>query len=133
MSRTVGRVLTPPLVARLSQRDLVARLGAALPLVTVDAQGRPHPMLVSYLELRAYAASTLGLVIHAGTTSTANLGARDVATLAIVEADLVAYVKLRRLDGPLPVAEDPRLVYFLLSVEDVREDTATADEAGARI
>jgi hypothetical protein len=90
-------------------------------------------MLVSYLELRAYDVGTVGLVVHAGTTSAANLAARDVATLAIVEADVVAYVKLRRLDGPLPVVEDQRLVYFLLAVEELREDTATAEEAGARI
>jgi hypothetical protein len=133
MSRLVGRALSPALVDRLSQRELTTRLGVALPLVTLDAGGRPHPMLVSYVELRAYDAGTVGLVIHAGTSSAANLGARDVATLALVDADLVAYVKLRRLDGPLPVEDEPRLVYFLLAVEEVREDTATAEEAGARI
>ena len=133
MSRLIGRALTPALLGRLSQRDLADRLGVALPLVTIDADGRPHPMLVSYLELRAYDAGTVGLVIHAGTTSTANLAARDVATLAIVEADVVAYVKLRRLDGPLPVVEDERLAYFLLAVEEVREDTAATAEGGARI
>jgi hypothetical protein len=133
MSRPVGLVLGPALLERLSQRDLAARLGIALPLVTLDAEGRPHAMLVSYLELRAYDAATVGLVIRAGTSSAANLGARDVATLLLVEADVVAYVKLRRVDGPFPVAEDPRLVYFLLAVEEVREDSATADEAGARV
>ena len=133
MSRLIGRALTPQLLERLSQRDLANRLGVALPLVTVDADGRPHPMLVSYLELRAYDTGTVGLVVHAGTTSTVNLAARDVATLAIVEADVVAYVKLRRVDGPLPVVDEPRLVYFLLAVEEVREDTATAEESGARI
>ena len=129
----MGRRLPSALLERLSQRDLPARLGIALPLVTLDAEGRPHPMLVSYLELRAYDAASVGLVIRAGTGSTANLGTRDVATLVIVEDDVVAYIKLRRLDGPLPVAEDPRLVYFLLSVESVREDTAAAEEGGARI
>jgi len=127
------RALTPALTERLSQRDLTPRLGLALPLVTVDAEGRPHPMLVSYLELRAYDAGTVGLVVQAGTTSVTNLAARDVATLVILDPDVVAYVKLRRVDGPLPVAEDPRLSYFLLAVEDVREDVATGDEAGARI
>ena len=125
--------LTRALLERFSQRDLPARLGLALPLVTIDARGRPHPMLVSYLELRAYDAGTIGLVIQAETGSAGNLEARDVATLAIVEADVVAYVKLRRVDGPLPVREDERLAYFLLAVEDVREDAAGAHEAGARI
>src|SRR5438132_13007311 len=102
MSRLIGHALTSLLLERLSQRDLASRLGVALPLVTVDRDGRPHPMLVSYLEIRAYDAGTIGLVIHAGTTSTANLAARNVATLAIVEPDVVACGKLRRLDGPSP-------------------------------
>lgn len=133
MSRLLGRTLPRSLAERLSQRDLAAHLGVALPLVTVDADGRPHPMVVSYLEVKAYDTATVGLVIHAGTGSARNLAARDAATLSIVEPDLVAYVKMRRLDGPLPVAEDERLAYFLLSVEEVREDAAGEEEAGARI
>ena len=133
MSRTVGRVLTPALLARLSQRDLESRLGAAMPLVTLDGGGQPHPMMISYLELRAYDASTAGLVIHARSDSADNLADRHVATLIIVEPDVVAYVKLRRLDGPLPVVEDPRLAYFMLAVEEVREDAASPEEGDARI
>ena len=133
MSRIVSRTLPAALQERLAQHDLASRLGAALPFVTVDAEGRPHPMMISYLELRAYDASTAGLVIHAGSGSARNLAARDAATLIIAEPDVVAYVKLRRIDGPLPVTEDPRLAYFLLAVEEVREDAASAEEAGARI
>jgi hypothetical protein len=133
MSRVVGATLTEALLERLSQRDLPSRLGVALPLMTVDADGRPHPMMVSYLELRAYDAGTVGLVIQTGSDSARNLAARDHATLVLIEPDLVVYVKLRRVDGPLPVAEDPRLAYFLLGVEEVREDASTAEEGGARI
>jgi hypothetical protein len=145
VSKLVGRALTTDLLARLSQRDLARYLGAALPLVTLDADGRPHPMLISYLEIRAYDAGSVGLVIQAGSDSARNLGARNVATLVIVDANIVAYVKLKRLDGPLAVAEshltatgrqgseDARLAYFMFAVEEVREDTATEEEAGARI
>jgi hypothetical protein len=138
VSKLVGHALTTDLLARLSQRDLAHYLGAALPLVTLDADGRPHPMLISYLEIRAYDAGSVGLAIQAGSDSARNLGARNVATLVIVDADIVAYVKLRRLDGPLAVAEshspgDAGLAYFMLAVEEVREDTATEEEAGARI
>ena len=65
MSRVVGSALSPALIDRLSQRQLGTRLGVGLPFVTQDAEGRPHPMLVSYLELRAYDSGTLGLVIQA--------------------------------------------------------------------
>ena len=133
MSRSVGTALPGALLARLSQDDLSRRAGAALPLVTLDADGRPHPMLVSYLELRAYDATTVGLVIQAGSDSARNLGDRDVVTVAVIEPDVVAYIKLRRVDGPLDVREEPRLAYFLLAVEEVREDTTPPEEAGARI
>ncbi|HTO12091.1 MAG TPA: hypothetical protein VMQ51_11000 [Candidatus Binatia bacterium] len=127
--------LSPALVERLSQRDLPSRLGVGLPFVTVDAGGRPHPMLASYLEVRAYDARTLGLVIQARSTSARNLAERRTGTLILVEPDLVVYVKLRALDGPLPVegGEPFGLGYFLLEVEEAREDAAAAWEAGTRI
>lgn len=135
MARPSAPRLSPALVARLSQQELERRLGVALPFVTVDAEGRPHPMLVSYLELRAYDPGTIGMVIQARTTSARNLAERHAGTLILAEPDLVVYVKLRALDGPLPVegGEPFGLGYFLLAVEEVREDSAAEWEAGMRI
>jgi hypothetical protein len=135
MTRRRGRSLTPDLVERLSQRALPDRLGTALPFVTVDADGRPHPMLLSYLELRAYDAVTLGLVIQAASGSARNLVHRRVGTLLIVEPDTIAYVKSRAVDGPLDVVggEVFGLGYFLLAVEEVLEDSAADWESGMRI
>ena len=76
MTRSLGRSLSQALVERFAQRDLARRLGAALPFVTTDAQGRPHPMLLSYLEIRAYTTRTVGLVIGARTRSATNLAER---------------------------------------------------------
>ena len=58
-----------------------------------------------------------------------------MATLLLVEPDTVTYVKLRALDGPLPVegGEPYGLGYFLLAVEDVLEDAAADWEGGMRI
>ena len=135
MTRVTGSSLSPALVERLSQRDLPRRLGVGLPFVTVDAGGRPHPMLASYLEVRAYDARTVGLVIQASSGTARNLAERQTGTLSLVEPDLVVYVKLRRLDGPLPVADGEAfgLGFFLLEVEEVREDAAADWEAGTRI
>ena len=135
MTRLVGSVLPAAIVDRLSQRDLVQRLGTALPFVTVDAEGRPHAMLLSYLEIRAHDASSLGLVILARSRSARNLVERGTGTLLIVEPDLVAYVKARAIDGPLPVAGavDLGLGYFLLGVEEVLEDSAADWEGGMRM
>jgi hypothetical protein len=135
MTRVVGSTLSPALVERLSQRDLQRRLGVGLPFVTQDARGRPHPMLVSYLELRAYDGRTLGLVIQGGSTSARNLVERGAGTLMLVEPDVIAYVMTRLLDGPLPIegGEPFGLAYFLLEVDEVREDSAADWEAGMRI
>lgn len=133
MSRSLGAALPPALLDRLSQRDLEPRLGAALPFVTLDRAGRPHPMLISYLEVRAYDSGTLGLVIQGHSTSARNLAERGPGTLLVVEPDAVMYVKARAVDGPLDVAGAPGLGYFLLAVEEVLEDTVTDWEGGMRI
>src|SRR5438093_1054194 len=104
MARSLGSRLPPALVERLSQRDLANRLGIALPFVTVDREGRPHAMLLSYLALRAYDSGTLGLVVHARSASARNLAERGGGTLLILEPDAVVYVKSRVVDGPLDVA-----------------------------
>ena len=135
MSRSLGPRLPDALVARLDQRDLAARLGVALPFATADADGCPHPMLLSYLEIRAHDAATVGLVIGSRSTSARNLAAGRPATLSVVEPGVVAYVKLRPVDGPLPVpgGESWSLGYFLLEVTDVLEDAAADWEAGAAV
>ena len=135
MSRSLGAALPPALLDRLSQRDLEPRLGVGLPFVTVDRAGRPHAMLISYLEVRAYGTGTLGLVIQGRSTTARNLAKRGAGTLLIVEPDAVMYVKARAVDGPLEVADDAGLGlgYFLLAVEEVLEDAAAEWESGMRI
>jgi len=83
VTQSRGPSLPPALVERLSQRDVRAHLGVGLPFVTVDEEGRPHPMLLSYLELRAYDAGSLGLVIQRTSRSARNLAARGTAIILI--------------------------------------------------
>jgi hypothetical protein len=135
MTRSLGPALTPALVERFSQRDLASRLGLALPFVTVDVESRPHPMLLSYLEVKAYDARTVGLVVMARSRTAKNLMERGAGTLLAVEPDVTVYVKLRAVDGPLPVegGGDWGLGYFLMEVDEVLEDAAADWEAGMRI
>jgi hypothetical protein len=135
MTRSLGSRLTDDLVTRFSQCDLSSRLGVGLPFVTVDAEGRPHPMLLSYLEVKAYDTRTVGIVLLATSRSAKNLAERGTATLLAIEPDTTVYVKLRAVDGPLPVegGADYGLGYFLLEVDEVLEDSAAEWEAGMRI
>jgi hypothetical protein len=131
----LGAALTDALVDRFSQRELRQRLGVGLPFVTVDAEGRPHPMLLSYLEVKAYGTRSVGIVLMARSRTAKNLVERGAATLIAVEPDTTVYVKLRAVDGPLPVegGGDFGLGYFLFEVDEVLEDSAADWEAGTRI
>lgn len=130
MTRHLGSALPLDLVELLSQSDLSARRGRALPLVTLDAEGRPHPMLCSYLELLAVDPRTIRVVIGAGSRSAQNLGEQRVATLLIVDPERTVYVKCRttgasRMSGALE--------RFTLRVEEVLEDAANPSEGAVRI
>jgi flavin reductase (DIM6/NTAB) family NADH-FMN oxidoreductase RutF len=125
-----GAALSAEMLGALSQADLASRLGRALPLVTVDALGRPHPMLCSYLEVLAVDAGTLRLVMAAASGSARNLAERGAATLLVIEPERTVYVKCRATGAPVAAGA---LARFTLRVEDVREDRAAGWEAGARI
>jgi hypothetical protein len=118
------------LVDRLSQRDLAPLLGRAIPLITVDAAGRPHPMLCSYLEVLAVDARTIRVVINAPSGSGTNLAERRAATLLLVERGLTVYVKCRAVGASRAFGS---LARFDLLVEDVLEDFATEAEGDAAI
>ena len=130
MSRSLGPALPEDLLHALSQFDLGERLGRALPVVTLDAAGRPHPMLCSYVELLAVGPGAIRLAVGAGGSSARNLAERGAATLLVVEPERTVYVKCRAT-GPALVASP--LARFTLEVEDVIEDSAAEWEGGARI
>jgi len=127
VSRSLGAALPPALQARLSQQDLPRLLGRGLPLVTVDDQGRPHPMFCSYLDVLATSATTVRVAVAARSNMRRNLEARGAATLLIAEPDVTMYVKCRAAGAPLIAGE---LARFDLVVEDVLEDEAAEGEEG---
>jgi hypothetical protein len=130
MSRSLGPALPPDLQERLSQQDLPRLLGRALPLLTVDDRGRPHPMLCSYLELLAISPTAIRVAVGARSGTRRNLEARGVATLLVIEPEATIYVKCRAPGTPLLSGD---LARFELIVEDVLEDETAEGEAGARI
>jgi len=130
MSQSLGATLPADLLRALSQGDLATRLGRALSLITLDAGGRPHPILVSYVEVLAVSADVIRLAVGADGSAARNLAERGAATLLVVDADWTMYVKCRAAGAPLIA---PPLARFTLRVEDVLEDSAAEWEGGARI
>jgi len=128
--KNLGAELPPDLLAALSQADLPSRLGRGIPLITIDAEERPHPMLCSYLELLATDAATIRAVIASGSGSARNLETRGTATLLFVEPERTVYVKCRAAGAPLV---DGVLARFVLRVEVVLEDVAAEWEGGVHI
>ena len=133
MPRSLGSALPPDLLSALSQADLPSHLGKGIPLVTVDAEGRPHPMLLSYLEVRALDPGVIRIAIGAESRSAKNLAARKTGTFLIVEPARTVYLKTRVRSGPSPVPGVPELGLFDLAVEDIQEDAPAAWEGGMRI
>jgi hypothetical protein len=126
----VGSTLPPDLLEALGQADLPARLHGVLPLITVDAEGRPHPMLCSYLEVLAVDPGTIRVVMAGGGRSARNLEERQVATLIVVDPERTIYVKCHAIGLPLTVGALKR---FDLRVEEVLEDAADPSEGPVRI
>jgi hypothetical protein len=130
VARSLGAALTPDLLETFSQRDLPSRLHQALPLVTLDAESRPHPMLCSYIEVLAVDPATIRLAIVATGRSARNLEERRAATLIVIDPERTVYVKCRATGVPLTVGALER---FVLTVEDVLEDAADPSEGPVRI
>ena len=130
MARSLGAILPQDLLHAFSQSDLPSRLDRALPLVTLDAEMRPHPMLCSHLEILAVDPETIRVAIAATGRSARNLAEREVATLIVVDPERTVYVKCRVAGQPSTMGA---LARFVLKVEDVLEDAADPSEGPVRI
>ena len=132
MSRDLGNELSQALLSLLDGRDLPSRLGKAILMATVDAQGRAHPALLSYGEVVALGARKLRLATYRSSGTSDNLRRSGRLTLCLVEAGIAYYVKAHAVEQGMPPA--PALARFEATVEQVLADQAREDlEPGARI
>jgi hypothetical protein len=133
MSRDLGNELPGGLLSLLDGNDLSTRMGMAILITTVDAQGWAHPALLSYGEVVAIDARRLRVATYAGSGTTSNLRRSGRLTLCLIEAGMAYYVKTRALEKQ-GSAKLPGLARFEATVEQVLSDQAREDfEPGARI
>jgi len=98
VSRSLGSVMPPDLVARLSGSELEAVASKVIQIVTIDAAGWPHPALLSYFEVVAKDPARVRLATYGTSTTSANLRRAGTVTLAVIDERVAYYVKARAVE-----------------------------------
>jgi hypothetical protein len=123
MSRLIGHHLSEPLLAALSPEHALERADQAIVICSVDEQGRPHPAMLSSLELVARDARHLALAVHASSRTARNLTANGHLTIILADESGVHYVKGDAALASASMTTAPALAAFTLQVDRVLEDT----------
>ena len=134
MAREVGSSLPDPVVELLSGRDLAARAGEAILITTTDAEGWPHPALLSYGEMVAVDSRRLRLALYRTSRTTGNLHRNGKLTVCLVGPNMAYYIKAAAGVPQDPMEGFAQLTRFEARVESVLADQAREEfEPGARI
>jgi hypothetical protein len=127
MSRQLGSELPKELLTLLDAHDLTSRVGKAILITTIDAQGWPHPALLSYGEVLALDARRLRLATYSSSGTSNNMRRSGRLTLCLIEARMAYYVKTRVEEQTSQLARFPALAGFEATVEQVLADQVRED------
>ncbi len=134
MSDDIGRELPPDLFDALWNEDVTTERGRAILIITTDANGWPHPALLSFREVGARDANTIRVITYNGSTTTRNMRDNGMITIAFVDERMTYYVKGTAKEIP------PHLVgsseYFAtmdVQITQILKDFTGEDEEGAYI
>lgn len=134
MSRDLGDALPVELQALLGAGELADREGKAFTVVTVDAEGWPHPALLSYGEVVALDARQLSLATYRGSRTSENMRRTGRLTLCLIDRGMAYYLKGEVREAENPMADFPELARFAMMLRAVLADQARDDvEPGARL
>jgi Pyridoxamine 5'-phosphate oxidase len=132
MMRRRTERLTDDLYSRLSGEHAEALSRLAIPVCTVDADGWPHPAMLSYFEVAAIDHDNLQLAIYNDSRTCENLRVRGTATLLIVDEALVCYIRGRTAQVAPAMRTAPYNAVLNLRVDQVVFDEPPPDlEPGA--
>lgn len=123
MSRLIGHHLSEALLEALSPARALERADRAIVICSVDEQGRPHPAMLSSLEIAARDARHIALAVHASSRTARNLAANGHLTLILADESGVHYVKGGATLASASMTTAPALSAFTLRVDRVLEDT----------
>ena len=132
MARVRTNALTDDLFARLSGEHIDSRSSLAILVCTVDAEGWPHPAMLSYFEVAAVDKRNVRLAIYNDSQTCANMRARGKATLVIVDDNLACYIRGQVRHDAAAMASAPFNAMLNLHVDEVTFDEPPQDlEPGA--
>ena len=124
--------LTDDLYQRLSGADAESLSRLAIVVCTVDADGWPHPAMLSYFEVAAIDPDNLQLAVYNDSRTCANMRARGTATLVIADEGLVCYVRGRVREVAPAMSTAPYNALLNMRVDQVVFDEPPPDlEPGA--
>ena len=134
MSDDVGRELPDDLFDALWYEDVTVERGKAILITTADANGWPHPALLSFREVGARDRGTIRVVTYDGSTTTRNLRSNAKITLAFIDERMTYYVKgtAKEISSHLAGA-DPHFAIMDVAITQILRDFTGEDEAGAYI
>ena len=123
MSRLIGHHLSEALLETLSVTRALERADRGIVMCSVDEQGRPHPAMLSSLEIVAHDARHVRLAVHASSRTARNLTANKHLTVILADETGVQYLKGDAVLTAASMTTAPALSLFTLHVDRVLEDT----------
>src|SRR5713101_7051141 len=93
MSKSLGSELNDDMFLRLRGEKEVAFAEKVILIATVDDGGRPHPAMLSYLEVVARDRSNIRLATYKESSTTENMRRNGKATISIIDERVACYIK----------------------------------------
>src|SRR2546421_1516561 len=93
MSQSLGSELNDDLFQRLSGENLETFAEKVILIATVDNGGRPHPAMLSYLEVVARDRRNIRLATYKDSRTTENMRCNGKATISIIDERVAYYIK----------------------------------------
>ena len=134
MPRLISHELPDELYERLNGREIGKYLNHGALLYTVDANGWPHPSLLSYFEIAAIDRKNLRLATYSSSNTTENMRRNGIVTLSIFDLRVAYAIKGRAQEIRREMRSAPRNCMLNVAVEHVLVDEADpALEPGAYV
>ena len=124
MPKLLAKELTEDLYTRLCGRFVDRYLEQVILLYTVDAQGWPHPAMLSYFEVAATDRSNLRLATYRNSNTSENMRRNGRVTLSLFDQRIAYSIKGTAQELRREMLSQPRNSMLRVSVDQVLVDEA---------